>query len=366
MMLVSDPYKIVPFVFNCYPDKFKKFEEFLSETRKPGYMCVPDVTVLPIGVEESYEFSHVPTIFIDTEPSIHNAHIEYCQKLNAKPIHIVGVSCKSPTWHYKIKTFQYWSNLAFTSMLNQRLPPVEAGAKPYVANVLFGGWMPSRSIILKHLVDNQLLKSCLVNYNQRQTLSLEQNKQQLTQHPDLYMNYTSPGLRELDVPEFNELAYNKDGSIFTMVQLRQSHPGWLSQLIPWKLFNSTYLSVVGETENMAIPDTFLPSEKIAKPLFIGQPFVVYGAKDFLKNLREIGFRTYGQWIDESYDDVTDSSKRALKVAESVVKFARLSETDKLSIMHEAKEVCDYNRNIMLDFKLLGKPVVDAILNFKPT
>jgi len=59
------------------------------------------------------------------------------------------------------------------------------------------------------------------------------------------------------------------------------------------------------------------SEKVFKPVRHGQPFVVFGAPYTLKTLRQLGYRTYDDHIDNSYDDIEDNTKRFKRVVETV-------------------------------------------------
>ena len=41
----------------------------------------------------------------------------------------------------------------------------------------------------------------------------------------------------------------------------------------------------------------------------GLPFIYVGARHSLQMLKELGFRTFDKFIDESYDDVKDNYDR---------------------------------------------------------
>jgi hypothetical protein len=62
-------------------------------------------------------------------------------------------------------------------------------------------------------------------------------------------------------------------------------------------YYNTDVSIVSETTQME----FFPTEKIYKSLMLGHPFILYSGKDALAKLRELGFKTFGNVIDESYD-----------------------------------------------------------------
>ena len=47
--------------------------------------------------------------------------------------------------------------------------------------------------------------------------------------------------------------------------------------------------------------TFFPTEKTIRPIVGNRPFVLYGPVNYLSNLRQLGFRTFDNLWDESYD-----------------------------------------------------------------
>ena len=50
-------------------------------------------------------------------------------------------------------------------------------------------------------------------------------------------------------------------------------------------------------------------------MMYGLPFIYVGSKTFFTDVKELGFRTFDKFIDESYDDVKDNYDRL----ESIVK-----------------------------------------------
>ncbi len=55
------------------------------------------------------------------------------------------------------------------------------------------------------------------------------------------------------------------------------------------------------TETLIDNDRMFFSEKVYKPISIGMPFMVLGNCGTLAVLKEEGYRTFDEWIDESYD-----------------------------------------------------------------
>lgn len=79
--------------------------------------------------------------------------------------------------------------------------------------------------------------------------------------------------------------------------------------------NSTFLNLV--TETLTDPYTIFFSEKIFKPIFCAQPFVLFGNPFSLSKLKEYGFLTFDKWWDESYDDEINLTRRLEKIVETL-------------------------------------------------
>jgi len=81
----------------------------------------------------------------------------------------------------------------------------------------------------------------------------------------------------------------------------------LSQIIPINVYNNTAYSVVAET---CWQDHFaFYTEKTSKPIIARRLFVVFAGQNYLSNLRKLGFQTFGDIIDESYDTEYDALVR---------------------------------------------------------
>ena len=74
-----------------------------------------------------------------------------------------------------------------------------------------------------------------------------------------------------------------------------------------KPYNDTKYNLISET-NDNNSDVFM-TEKIWKPIIAQQIFVVHGNYLYLQKLREIGFKTFGSYFDETYDLEKNSYKR---------------------------------------------------------
>ena len=85
----------------------------------------------------------------------------------------------------------------------------------------------------------------------------------------------------------------------------------VDDLTPW---NTSFLHIVNET---IWQDKIHFTEKIFKPIVMHQPFVVLQAPGSLSYLRSYGFKTFGDWWDESYDTIEDPQQRMKAIANIV-------------------------------------------------
>ena len=81
----------------------------------------------------------------------------------------------------------------------------------------------------------------------------------------------------------------------------------ISQVLPFKVYNKTAYTVVLETWADNRYSFF--TEKIVKPMLACRLFVVISGQHYLRNLRNLGFRTFNGIIDESYDSEPDDHTR---------------------------------------------------------
>lgn len=84
------------------------------------------------------------------------------------------------------------------------------------------------------------------------------------------------------------------------------------------------------------------TEKIFKPIVSKNPFILLGCAHNLKYLKSYGFKTFGNWIDESYDDIEDEYERLLAV---IAVLKDLKNCDAKKLLLEMSEVLDHNYNL---------------------
>jgi len=111
----------------------------------------------------------------------------------------------------------------------------------------------------------------------------------------------------------------------------------LSRVIPIAVFNATAHSIVAETDHDNTLSFF--SEKTAKPMIARRMFVAFSGYKFLHNLRNQGFRTFGDVIDESYDLIEDDNERYRAAFEQV---RRLCDMDQFEVYRAIQDALEHN------------------------
>lgn len=86
------------------------------------------------------------------------------------------------------------------------------------------------------------------------------------------------------------------------------------------------------------------TEKVYRPITYRQPFIALSVSGYLKGLRELGYKTFHPFIDESYDECQDDSTRILLVLKETEKLANLDRLGREKFIENTKEICEYNYN----------------------
>ena len=110
-------------------------------------------------------------------------------------------------------------------------------------------------------------------------------------------------------------------------------------MIDPSIYNQTHYTAMIET---TIHNDFaMFSEKEAKPIVAQRPFIIFGAWRQLEAFRSLGFKTFFEVIDESYDLIEDKEERWRRALDSML---ALSQKDPIEVYHKLGEVLAHNKN----------------------
>lgn len=109
-------------------------------------------------------------------------------------------------------------------------------------------------------------------------------------------------------------------------------------------FHKSYLHIVTETNSQSCQLFF--SEKMFKPIVHMQPFVLCGNYKSLEKLKEFGYKTFGQWIDESYDNEPHYETKIGKVNAAINQFIAKSPEELTELMQEMRPTFEHNLRVL--------------------
>lgn len=112
-----------------------------------------------------------------------------------------------------------------------------------------------------------------------------------------------------------------------------------------ELYNTSAVGIESETYMEEYLD-YNPglTEKTIRPLILGNPFLVYSNRGTLKTLQEMGFKTFGNIVDESYDNIHNPQQRWEAI---LVQIGKLAKQDPTILMDSVNEIVTHNQDHIL-------------------
>lgn len=124
------------------------------------------------------------------------------------------------------------------------------------------------------------------------------------------------------------------------------------------LYDNTYISLVSETnfESQVIHMT----EKTFKPILFKQAFIIVGPPKTLHYLKQMGFQTFEDYWDESYDSEYDHYARMNMITDVCSKIASWSQSQLDDFLRNTKQRREHN------FEVFKNMQPTDLLNFQQT
>lgn len=163
--------------------------------------------------------------------------------------------------------------------------------------------------------------------------------------PHMHFLITDPASRVNDRWNFDHRLRELYGSGDAVPQIR--HPlvtphtsHWAHA--PW--YQEIFLDIVSETV-FAYPFAFV-SEKSLRPMVNGRPMIVFGAAHTLCYLHDMGFKTFSDWWDESYDSILDPNQRFARVCDLIEMISSWSMSRCATVLRDMNHVLNHNQQRM--------------------
>lgn len=109
-------------------------------------------------------------------------------------------------------------------------------------------------------------------------------------------------------------------------------------------YQNSLVSIVTET-NFNAPEVTL-TEKSFKPAKEKHPFILVGSRGALKSMRELGYKTFSEFWDESYDDIADPRIRMKAIVDLCTNIGSWNNDQILDFKRKVKPILDHNFNLL--------------------
>ncbi len=126
----------------------------------------------------------------------------------------------------------------------------------------------------------------------------------------------------------------------------------------------SFLNIV--TETTWNKESIFLTEKIYKPMYMCQPFILFGNPNSLKKLKEYGFKTFDKWWDESYDEELDLNIKLEKITKVLEEIAGWDFHKCFEITNQMEEVLIHNYKRMMSMDEIYKIYSLLQTDTKPT
>lgn len=106
----------------------------------------------------------------------------------------------------------------------------------------------------------------------------------------------------------------------------------------------TYMTVISEAHCGDSDETMFLSEKTFKVIACNHPFIIMGNKDSMRKMRQIGYRTFENFIDQTYDSLP-THERLQAITESIRKVDNIK--DKFEWFKSMEEDIKFNQKTLI-------------------
>jgi hypothetical protein len=213
---------------------------------------------------------------------------------------------------------------------------------------------PHRYMMAYYALKNNLLKTNYFSFLNSFNSSQERIKEGLTR-----FNL----LEEKELDKFSGLVHNilpHHVDTHSFNESQRSEMTWTNN--KKDLYLNSYVNIVTETSFEELDNPFI-SEKLWKPVMNLQPFIVVGDYRTLRTIRNLGFKTFSPFIDESYDEVLNKAQRMKLIFKELDKLKNMNIVEIHNWYHSILEILIHNKKQLESLKTINpyEVVLDDIV-----
>ena len=224
------------------------------------------------------------------------------------------------------------------------------------------GARPHRIIALSELYNRNLLQKCCLSFYDNSICKPAVTELAPRLAPSVIANHDNVFSTMLPVeltltPDYYNMYHLTDEDITL-------HQNTLFSLISETLFCSNLDKFSDASDDflrnaMCFPCDFL-TEKTWRTIKNKHPFIILGTVNSIKTLRDLGYKSFSPYIDESYDQIQDDEERLLAVINEVERLCNMSDEDTKIWLENVHQITKYNfefftNNSPESFKFESRP-----------
>jgi hypothetical protein len=323
------PWNILPFIEEIYNNLDIKIVEGIKHYK--GYFVLND-SVDPLIADNLQTLAE----FLNSK-DINPKKLIYlsgCFDISSANDH--GVSLMPSYWHETTMAFQ------FSNRFLEHDQFVMPKLKKFIS--LNRTWRHHRLHFLYELYKNKLLTEFDISF-------LKTDPETEESYPYSLYNKSCGFYPNEELPQIKKLG----GEIDTLLPLQVDDISALTEHVSHSHIDTHsryFFNVVTETvfynfyntNNNTTFEGIHLSEKILKPILYKTPFILVGPYGGLKVMRSLGYKTFSEFIDESYDEIEDSYLRMQAIFSLIKDINRMSDARLAEIDILVRDVCEHNFN----------------------
>jgi hypothetical protein len=252
-------------------------------------------------------------------------------------------------YNYLLSSFDEFDGIEDTKMSKKMYEYTKRNVytRGFYFNSFNGSCKNHRTALIYSLIENNILNKGLVSYRAFDKFTHLEESERGLDRKEVY-NLLNDEFK-IDV---NENILDKFLSIVPISfdcdygNIESGPRDFMSNLFA---YYTSYFSIV--TESFYDSDRPLIATPIWKSITSFQPFIVFGDKNYLKRLRDYGFKTFSPFIDEQYDSMDNISDRLRLGVDEVVKLCSMTLLELHEWYSELRPILEHNFKVFNKLKL---------------
>src|SRR5574337_635843 len=276
------------------------------------------------------EYNNLPesqVIYFTCSPNGNDIHLDFCRRYVVSP----KFSCS----YIPLYPFVYQEMTQNLKYNYNNYPKIK---KFLIFNRRWANH-PNRTFLLYHLVKNNIIDNSYISFSKTEIDNNETYRDCLNRHliyfPDTVIDNSIVDTIENSLPLV--LDHENLGDDLTFAKFDNTE----------YLYNTSFINIVTETN--FISNIIHITEKTFKPMLYRQPFIILGSKNFLKHIKEMGFKTFENCWSEDYDLEEDNSKRFRMIINLIIEINSWDTDKQQEVLRRCRSSVIHNYILLKNF-----------------